>query len=227
MNSVTEPVPDDTAGFVLAGGQSSRMGSDKALIELDGEPLVVHALNVLRGAGLTAMIAGARSDLSEYASLIDDAGLGPLSGICAALASTSAEFAVFLSVDMPLLLPSLISVLLRHARLTQSVFTVPSVNGFAQTFPCIIQRNALPALQSELDSGNDGCFSAFRAAAAHRDEPFTILTVEDLVQAGQLDHPSNLPAALWFLNVNTPADLDRARSLVAARRTIWSLKPIA
>jgi molybdopterin-guanine dinucleotide biosynthesis protein A len=196
------------------------MGSDKALIELDGEPLVVHALNTLRNAGITATIAGARSDLSKYAPPIDDAGLGPLSGICAALASTSAEFAVFLPVDMPLLPPSLIPVLLQHARLTQSAITVPSVNCFAQTFPCVIQRTALPTLQSELDSGNNGCFSAFRAAATHLDEPFTIITVENLVQAGQLEHPNNLPAALWFLNVNTPADLARAQSLVVAHRAI-------
>jgi molybdopterin-guanine dinucleotide biosynthesis protein A len=196
------------------------MGSDKALIELDGEPLVVHALNTLRNSGITATIAGARSDLSKYAPPIDDAGLGPLSGICAALASTSAEFAVFLPVDMPLLPPSLIPVLLQHARLTQSAITVPSVNCFAQTFPCVIQRTALPTLQSELDSGNNGCFSAFRAAATHLDEPFTIITVENLVQAGQLEHPNNLPAALWFLNVNTPADLARAQSLVVAHRAI-------
>jgi hypothetical protein len=78
----------------------------------------------------------------------------------------------------------------------------------------------LPALQSELDAGNDGCFSAFRVAAAHLREPFTILTVENLVQTGYLEHPSNLPPAFWFQNVNTPADLDRARSLVVAQRAI-------
>ncbi len=220
MNSAMDPGLDDAAGFVLAGGQSSRMGSDKALIELDGQPLVVHALNILRSVGLTATIAGAWSDLSDYAPLIDDAGLGPLSGICAALASTSAEFAVFLPVDMPFLPPSLISVLLLRASLTQSAVTVPSVNGFAQTFPCVIWRTALPALQSELDAGNDGCFSAFRAAAAHLDEPFTVLSIENLVQAGQIERPDNLPAAFWFQNVNTPVDLARARSLVVAQRAI-------
>jgi molybdopterin-guanine dinucleotide biosynthesis protein A len=196
------------------------MGSDKALIELKGRPLIVQALNILRSAGLTATIAGARSDLSKYAPLVDDAGLGPLSGICAALASTSAEFAVFLPVDMPFLPPSLIQVLLQRARLTQSAITVPSVNGFAQTFPSVVRGAALPALQSELDAGNDGCFSAFRAAAAHLDQSFTILSVENLVQTGHLEHPSSLPPAFWFQNVNTPVDLDRARSLVVAQRAI-------
>lgn len=220
MNPMLDHVNEDAAGFVLAGGRSSRMGSDKALIELDGEPLVLHALKILRSTGLSAAIAGARSDLSAYASCVEDAGLGPLGGICAALASTSAEYAVFLSVDMPLLPPSLILFLLNYARFTGSAITVPSINGFAQTFPSVIQRAALPALQTELESGNDGCFSAFRAATTHLGTSFTILSVENLVQAGNVEHPGNLPPARWFLNVNTPADLNRAQSLAAAHRVI-------
>ena len=220
MNSPHGQAVGDVDGFVLAGGQSSRMGSDKALIKLNGQPLVVHALNIFRGAGLPATIAGARSDLSAYAPVLDDAGLGPLGGVCAALASTSAAYAVFLPVDMPLLPSPLISLLLEYARSTQSAVTVPSVNGFAQTFPCVIQRAALPALVSELKAGNDGCFSAFRAAAARLYKPFSSLPVENLVQAGQLEHPDGMPPAFWFLNINTPADLDRAHALVATNQVI-------
>jgi molybdopterin-guanine dinucleotide biosynthesis protein A len=220
LNSQLGQADYDAVGFVLAGGESSRMGSDKALIELNGKPLIVHALDILRGAGLPVTIAGARSDLSAYASSLDDAGLGPLGGICAALASSSAEFAVFLSVDMPLLPRGLISAMLRRAHLMQATVTVPAVNGFAQTFPCVVQRATLPALESERKAGNDGCFSAFQAAAAYLCKPFTVLTVENLVQAGELEHLGNLPAAFWFLNVNTPADLDRAGSLVAVHQVI-------
>ena len=120
-----DPRPDatrgakpDTVGFVLAGGQSSRMGADKALIQLAGRPLIAHAIRILRQAGLDASIAGARSSLSAFAPVIQDThpDRGPLAGICSALASTSARYAVFLPVDLPLLPPSLVSFLLHHAR---------------------------------------------------------------------------------------------------------------
>ena len=220
MISALDSVAEDAAGFVLAGGRSSRMGSDKALIELDGEPQIVRALNILRGAGLSLTIAGGGFHLSAYAPLLDDAGLGPLGGICAALASTTAAHGVFLSVDMPLLPPSLISLIVRQARITSSAVTCLSASGFAQTFPCVVLRAVLPILQKELDAGNKGCFSALRAAATALHKPFTVLAVENLVQAGQLEHPRSLPAALWFLNVNTPSDLERARSLVAVYQVI-------
>lgn len=219
------PAADDgapnAAGFVLAGGRSSRMGEDKALIKFAGRPLVVHALAILRQAGLTAKIAGARSSLSAFAPVVEDAeaDLGPLCGICAALTSMASRWAVFVPVDLPLLPASLIRFLLKHAEITGRPVTVPSVNGFTQTFPAVVDRAALPALRRELDAGRLGCFSAFQAAADHHGELMTVLPVEMVVQSGQVAHLDGLPAARWFLNVNAPADLRRAeehlRALIA------------
>ena len=93
------------AGFVLAGGQSSRMGRDKALVHLAGKPLIEHALGILLNAGLPAAIAGGKPALAAFAPLVEDrhSAQGPLGGICAALAATHARFAVFLPVDLPLI----------------------------------------------------------------------------------------------------------------------------
>jgi molybdopterin-guanine dinucleotide biosynthesis protein A len=209
----------DAIGFVLAGGQSSRMGRDKALAEFAGQPLIAHALGILQQIGLPVAIAGAlptaRTSLEAFAPVIEDAsrGLGPLSGICAAFASTSTRFAVFLSIDQPLLPPSLLAYLLRHARITGSTVTVPSVSGFAQTFPAILDRALLPALQNELHSGRQGCFSAFVAASAALGRPVSRVPVELLAQSGQVSDPRGLPPVHWFLNLNTPADLARAEAL--------------
>lgn len=202
----------DAVGFVLAGGQSSRMGQDKATLPFAGRPLIDHALSILREAGLTASIAGARSDLRSFAPVIEDEnpGLGPLSGVCAALASTAARHVVFLSVDLPLLPAALLRFLLHHACITDRAITVCSVNGFAHTFPAVVDRAAVPILQAKLAARRLGCFMAFQAAATALGRPVSTVPVEYLVQAGQVGHPEALPAAHWFLNVNTPQDLERA-----------------
>ena len=213
-----DPEPD-AVGFVLAGGQSSRMGRDKALLEFAGRPLVAHALELFQEAGISAMIAGAASpalkSLPIITLLTEDAspGLGPLSGICTALSIISTRYAVFLPVDLPLLPPSLIVFLLRHARITGSVVTVPSISGFAETFPAVLDRAALPALQNELESQRYGCFSAFQAASAAVGQSVSSVAVELLAQAGEVSDPLGLPPIHWFLNLNTPEDLARAEAL--------------
>ncbi|MGH9564163.1 MAG: molybdenum cofactor guanylyltransferase [Terracidiphilus sp.] len=218
MNDYLPSQPDAT-GFILAGGHSSRMGRDKALLEFAGRLLIVHTLAILEQAGLPAAIAGAapsaRAPLGLFAPLIQDSapGKGPLSGICAALASTSARYEVFLPVDLPFLPPPLLVVLVSHARATRSAVTVPSVSGFAQTFPAVVDRAALTALQNELNAGRSGCFSAFQAAAAALNQPFSAIAVEPLLASGQLSDPRNRAPADWFLNLNTPTDLARAEAL--------------
>jgi molybdopterin-guanine dinucleotide biosynthesis protein A len=191
------------------------MAADKALQLFAGEPLVAHALTILRQAGLPGFIAGARSPLGAFAPVVEDwqPGMGPLGGICAALAATSACRAVFLPVDLPLLPASLLIYLLHHARITGRAVTLASVNGFAQTFPVVVGQEALPVLRSELEAGRKGCFSAFQAAAARLGQPLSLIPLELLLQTGHLAHPGGLPAVHWFLNVNTPEDLRRAERL--------------
>lgn len=204
------------AGFVLAGGRSSRMGTDKALILLGGRPLIAHALDILRGAGLSASLAGAGAGLERFAQVVADEepDRGPLGGICSALAMTPAAQAVFLPVDMPFLPPSLILYLIGHAVVTGVPVTVTAVSGAVQPFPVVIGRATLPVLKDLLDAGRGGCLSAFEAAAAHFGQQVAVLPVEILVQCGQVVHPrGGLPAALWFLNVNTPEGFRRASAV--------------
>jgi molybdopterin-guanine dinucleotide biosynthesis protein A len=191
-------------GFVLAGGQSSRMGRDKALVELAGRPLVAWALDVLRAAGLTARIAGARADLSAYAPVVPDEPVdaGPLAGVCAALNSTEAEWAVFVPVDLPLIPSSLIRFLMEHAQMTGAAVTAASLNGFAQTFPAVVWRDASPALRAELDAGRSGAFAAFTSVGVR------VVPVEMVA----LQPESGWPAYRWFWNVNTPEDLKRVEA---------------
>ena len=215
----------DAVAFILAGGQSRRMGKDKALVEFRGRPLVAHALDLVRSAGLPVFIAGAHSPLESFGPVVPDSrtDAGPLEGICAALESLKdgsipeAVYAVFLSVDLPLLPPLLLRYLLYHARLTGSAVTLPSVNGFPQTFPVVLTLDCLPVMKRELGSGQGGCYAAFQATSAALGKPMAVLPAELLVQSRKITHPAALPAARWFLNVNTPDDLRRASIMGAGR----------
>lgn len=220
-SSLPDAIGDGVEAFVLAGGNSSRMGQDKALVHLAGVPLLQRAIDTLRAAGLNPRIAGACSDLESFAPIIPDdpsqPGLGPLSGICSALSATRARYAIFLSVDLPFVPPGLISYLLYHARITESVITLASLAGFVQTFPVVIDRTAAPALQASLRSGDRKCTSAFHQAAASLRGTLSVLPIELLVQPAQISHTASLPASTWFRNINSPGDLVRAESLLPIR----------
>lgn len=203
--------------FVLAGGKSSRMGRDKALIQVAGRPLIQFALETLRGAHLEARVGGAQCDLSEFAPVIADApgdsGLGPLAGVCAALAACTSRFAVFLPVDLPMIPANLIEYLVHHAVVTEAVVTVVSVAGFVQTFPAVVNCAALDTLRDRLHSDDRNCLKVFRAAAEGLSGGLSVLQVESLVQSGHVWDARALYPRQWFLNVNTPDDLRQVDEL--------------
>jgi molybdopterin-guanine dinucleotide biosynthesis protein A len=220
---LSAPSREDAAGFILAGGQSSRMGSDKALVPLQGRPLLAIALDALR-AGIPAAIAGAQSDLSVYAPVIEDKhpGLGPLSGIHAALSASSAAWNLFLPVDMPLMPPSLLRLLLDRAILTGSPITATQLNGRLLPFPAVLHRSVLPHIAHCIATRQLACRPAWqsmpplpgaRPDSARLDAP----SVELLRTLGSCSHPLGLPPYTWFFNANTPAELARIDNLLPAR----------
>lgn len=202
----------DVAGFVLAGGQSSRMGRDKALLELGSLKLIEWARLILNGAGLEVWIAGARSpELQAYAPVVADVwpDAGPLGGVCSALRQIERDWAVFVPVDLPLMAPALVIGLLEDARTGGEPVTVASVRGVAQTFPAVVRRDVLAVLGRELEAGRSGCLAAFRTAGLRAVPTEEIATLEEGSLVDQ-----------WFWNVNTPEDL--ARMQATLRRASWS-----
>jgi molybdopterin-guanine dinucleotide biosynthesis protein A len=96
--------PRAVSGWILAGGASSRMGRDKALIDIGGRPLIFRVAEALSTVCETVSIAG---DPDRYSTLgipiISDRmrGSGPLSGIEAALGATGSDWNLIAACDMP------------------------------------------------------------------------------------------------------------------------------
>ena len=94
------------SAVILAGGESRRMGRDKAWLELGGQPLIRRALSTVRDAGIQGVVISGRAG-ADYSSLgcpvlFDlEPGGGPLGGIERALAAATAPLVLVLAVDLP------------------------------------------------------------------------------------------------------------------------------
>ena len=102
------------AGVVLAGGRSSRMGQNKALLAYQGKPLIEHMIDVLRKSGIEKIFIS--GDVDGYDCLRDQAPfIGPAEAIKSIIKRLSgyAGF-LFVPVDMPLLKPDMLHLLLQQ-----------------------------------------------------------------------------------------------------------------
>lgn len=182
----------EAGGFVLAGGQSTRMGRDKALLMLDGETLVARAVRSLATACNQVRIAGGGQQLREFAEVVPDSrpGCGPLGGIVAGLEATEMAVNLFLAVDVPFVPAEVWRGLKDFAWNSNAVAVMARVNGQVQPLCAAYKVGALTGLRRELEAGRWKVTAA--AAAAGRVE------YVDFEDEG------------WFRNVNTPEELAEA-----------------
>jgi molybdenum cofactor guanylyltransferase len=189
------------AGFVLAGGRSSRMGQDKALLVLGGEPLVRRAVRMLGTICTEVAVAGGTDDLTRFGRVIPDKnpGCGPLGGIVSALEQSSFEWNLFLPVDAPFVPASALEAMLARTRGFEGVCVMPRVDGVLQPLCAVYSRRAVEALQRELSNGRWKVTLAIEAAGQ-----VEIVDFED---------------ERWFANLNTPEEFAEAEKNVSALDT--------
>lgn len=105
----------EVTGIILAGGKSSRMGTDKGLINLCGRPLISYAAKVL-SALCTEIIISSSSDSYkgfDFRVIADElTEIGPMGGIYSALRQSKTERNLVLSCDMPFVSKELLSFIL-------------------------------------------------------------------------------------------------------------------
>jgi molybdopterin-guanine dinucleotide biosynthesis protein A len=107
-------------GVVLAGGKSSRMGEDKALLKLaNGNTLLQQSIHLLQTAGIEEVVVSGDRD-GGMADQIS--GLGPLSAIETVIHKTHAERLLIIPVDMPLLTKTILKQLLNKGDDENSVY---------------------------------------------------------------------------------------------------------
>jgi molybdopterin-guanine dinucleotide biosynthesis protein A len=184
------------SGWVLVGGASSRMGRDKALIEIAGKPLALVAAEALGVVCKSVWLVG---DPDRYGTLglpvVSDMhrGAGPLSGIEAALGATRSEWNLVAACDMPLLDAPLLRDLVQEiAQAADHDAAIPQQYPDGRIEPlCALYHQRCHAVASE----------ALAAGLRRISDFIARLTVRYV----QVTDPRP------FLNLNTPEDLENYR----------------
>lgn len=155
------------SGVVLAGGASRRMGSDKALLAVDGERLVDRAVRVLRACCDDVIVAAGPSRRLGGLGVPQtrDGGRGPLDGIVAGLEAAEHELVAVLAVDLPAADADVFT-RLAGAWCGQAA-VVPRVDGRLQPLHGVWARASAPALRARLAAGQRGVVAACEALGAH------------------------------------------------------------
>lgn len=177
----------DFAGAVLCGGQSRRMGRDKALIPVEGTPLVVRVARALRAAGAREVVAVGRHPgwLAEHGLVaVPDArpGQGPAGGVATALGVCHHEIVVVAGCDLvapsPDAMAATVAALASHPG---AAVAVPRTGGWLQWMHAAWRLAAAPALDAALDAGERAVGSVVEAAG------LTVVEVEGVDPAALAD----------------------------------------
>jgi molybdopterin-guanine dinucleotide biosynthesis protein A len=189
---------------ILAGGKSSRMGTDKAFADLMGRPMIEHTLSGVAGLGQTETILITNRP-ADYARLnlpmIGDIlpGKGSLGGVYTAIARGSGSHTLVLGCDMPFVSPALLRHMVELSRDEAYDAIVPRSGGYPEALHAIYSRACLVPIQERLEANQlkvTGFFESVRVRYV------------DEAEYQALD-----PKGLSFFNVNTPDDLAAALRL--------------
>lgn len=197
------------AGVVLAGGRSSRMGTNKAFMEIGGKSIIAAQLALLGRVFASAFIVA--DDTTAYASLgvpviPDEAkGMGPLAGVHAALSHVSAHHpglgGIFvLACDMPFVTERVVRAL---SELDSADAVVPHAGGTYHPLCASYALSCLPVAERHLREGRLDMTSLVRDVRAR------ILGEEEMERID--------PGLRSFLNINTVEEFKKASRLPQAR----------
>lgn len=209
-----------TAGIVLAGGRSTRMGSPKAALRWRDSTLLRRAVGLVGRAvdGPVVVVKAPGQELPELPDgvrVTEDArdGRGPLQGIAAGLAQLAgdAEVAYVSGVDAPLQHPAFIRHVVRSLDSGHDV-ALPRAHGFDHPLAAAYRTSVKPALDEVIDGDDLGTGALM--------ERLNVLALDEGALLADHAVASLDPELLSLYNVNTPEEYDAARARVAPAVTV-------
>jgi molybdopterin-guanine dinucleotide biosynthesis protein A len=198
----------DATGFITAGGRSSRMGQDKAWLQLGGRAMIEHVIDALAPVSSVTIIADNPRYLRLGLPVVSDhnSGVGPLEAIRTAMSHATTSRIVLVGCDLPFVTSELFKRLLSISG--SDAATVPvGPDGRLEPLCAIYRPEALPIVTNLISEGVRKVSLLFDRV------PTRFVGFDELVDLKDSE--------LFFENINTPDDYDRAvQKLLEHRRTV-------
>jgi len=180
---------------ILAGGESRRMGRNKALLPLGGRPLIAHIVAIAQSLSEDVIVVTKTPEVYEFLGvpLVTDRheGVGPLAGLHAAFDATSCPWVIALACDMPFVSRDLLNYLLRCR--TDVDVVMPRVGGREEPLHAVYRREpCLSAVERAIRRGERRLISFLPSVRVRYVEEQELRTVD--------------PELRSFWNANTPEE---------------------
>jgi molybdopterin-guanine dinucleotide biosynthesis protein A len=189
--------------IVLAGGKSSRFGWTKAHQTIGDKSLIEWVIELIIVTGQDDSFTSLTATIPLSLKIMTDihVGKGPLGGIYTGLVALQSPRAIVVGSDMPFLSTALLGYMIQHSQAFDAV--IPRIGKWIEPLCAVYSRSCLAPIQRLLE----------------RDELmvsklFTMVKVK-YVEEAEIDRLD--PKRLSFFNINTKADLDKARRLISEK----------
>jgi molybdenum cofactor guanylyltransferase len=201
----------EAVGYVLAGGRSTRFGRDKALVEIDGKPMVSRMCALIFDSTTCEVrVVGSANKYGKYGvKCVEDRwpGEGPLGGIATALATTAEagggrEWNLIVGCDMPFLTPEWLRFLAERASASSAEVVAPQSQYGLEPLCACWRTSAANKLRLAFEDGTRKVTEAMKRLKTE---------VLDESHWKRFDSAGRL-----FWNMNTAADYDEAKRILEA-----------
>ena len=189
---------------ILAGGKSSRFGSDKAFIKIEGAPLIRKQIKILKNIFKKIIIVTntpAKYKLKNVKVISDIIpGLGPLSGIHAGLSASDSFYNFVMACDMPFITLSLIRYIMRNKNSYDII--IPKIDKKTHPLFGVYSKNCIPVIEKMLKQDKLNVSSLFIKVKSR-------FILKEEIEKFDTDLSS-------LININTKEELEVAKKMRGA-----------
>jgi len=187
-------------GIILAGGKSSRMGSDKGLILFNGKPMVSYSIELMKEFCDRIIISTSNPEYAQFGyELIPDIypDKGPLGGLYTCLKESNSEINLCLPCDVPLMFRGILQKLTDES---DSQSCIVPLTPLPEPLIAVYPSAVIPVLEQMLNEGT------YKMASIYDCFPTKYINLDQFPEGTNIKQFRNMNSMSDFTNFGIPTD---------------------